>query len=149
MSQQADKRQSRRAYLAQVLILVDAREDSEASGIVSEHLTRHGVRAEGTGILDWSYSFADEKYQHPVRVQISAAYERDPGDLRQLAFQKRLLRGADGVLREALAELVEAAWALDAAIDGVTDQFDDEIADLQRALRKAVRARRSLAGDAS
>jgi hypothetical protein len=52
-------------------------------------------------------------------------------------------------LSQALHKLADAAWALDAAIDGVTDQFDDEIADLQRALRKAEAARRFIEGGAS
>jgi hypothetical protein len=51
-------------------------------------------------------------------------------------------------LVEALDQLNEAAWALDAAIDGATDQFDDEVADLQRALKKVANVRRSAEGSA-
>jgi hypothetical protein len=45
---------------------------------------------------------------------------------------------------QALHQLTAAAFALDAAIDGVSDQFDDEIAALRRALKTAARVRHLL-----
>jgi hypothetical protein len=62
-----------------------------------------------------------------------AVYDESGNELLHELDEEPSLRRAAPVLREALARLATAAEDLDVAIDGVTDQFDSERAELQDA----------------
>jgi len=66
-----------------------------------------------------------------------AAYDDSGEEILHVFDGEACDRNAALVLRDALARLATAAEDLDAAIDGVTDQFDPERAQLQAACHNA------------
>jgi hypothetical protein len=79
---------SRSAYLVEVLILVDAADQTEAWDAITEHLTARGIYGEYTAILDWSYRCEDGAYLDPVPVRIPADFKPDSLDLHKLSGTK-------------------------------------------------------------
>jgi hypothetical protein len=69
-----------------------------------------------------------------------AAYDESGNELLHHVDAERCVRNAAPDLLESLTSLVDAAECLDAAIDGVTDQFDPERAEVQAACDNARKA---------
>jgi hypothetical protein len=79
---------SHSAYLAEVLILVDAVNLAEACDAISEHLTARGIHDDDSAILDWCYRSENGAYPDPIPVPIPADFEPDSVDLHKLAGTK-------------------------------------------------------------
>ena len=73
------------AFLATVHILVAATSDSEAADTISGLLTEGGIYEPGSGIIDWSYRFAGDRYRYPAAVVVPDDYDRDEFPLHELA----------------------------------------------------------------
>ena len=102
------------------------------------------ARRESAKLLD-----AAEECNHYYPWDEFAVYDESGNELLHVLDQEARLRAAVPACRDALARLVDAAPDVDAAIDGVTDQFDDERAAVQAALDKALAALTGLKAEAT
>jgi hypothetical protein len=76
-------------------------------------------------------------------------FEEIDGAIEDFEAEEEEVAGTPARLTRAFDNLVEAASALDAAMDGATDGFREEVAHLRRALKKAATVRAPGEGGAS